>query len=87
MRKLILMIVLGGLMVSCVSNGKKTYSNTEPTTEEILQVFDKQRNEGVEYYRYKDGFVTESELDSISDLVHDQAIKELMEEYDSISSQ
>ena len=44
------------------------------------------RNDGVQYFRFKDKYYTETQLDSIMEVVHKKITEEMIEELDSTAS-
>jgi len=43
------------------------------------------RNDGVQYYWFKDKYYTETQLDSINEVLHIKITEEMIRELDSIS--
>jgi hypothetical protein len=89
MKKLILMMVLGVSFTSCVETKEvpKCQStevvSVEDPNKEWFELMD--RNDGVQYYWFKDKYYTETQLDSIGEVIHKKITEEMIRELDSIS--
>jgi len=90
MKKLIVMMVLGVCFTSCVETKEvpKCQStevvSVEDPNKERFELMD--RNDGVQYYWFKDKYYTETQLDSIMEVVHKKITEEMIEELDSTAS-
>ncbi len=90
MKKLIVMMVLGVCFTSCVETKEvpKCQStevvSVEDPNKERFELMD--RNDGVQYFRFKDKYYTETQLDSIMEVVHKKITEEMIEELDSTAS-
>jgi hypothetical protein len=89
MKKLIVMMVLGVSITSCVETKEvpKCQStevvSVEDPNKEWFELMD--RNDGVQYYWFKDKYYTETQLDSINEVLHIKITEEMIRELDSIS--
>ena len=89
MKKLIVMMVLGVCFTSCVETKEvpKCQStevvSVEDPNKEWFELMD--RNDGVQYFRFKDKYYTETQLDSIMEVLHVKVTEEMIIELDSIS--
>ncbi len=89
MKKLILVMVLGVCFTSCVETKEvpKCQStevvSVEDPNKEWFELMD--RNDGVQYYWFKDKYYTETQMDSINQVINDLITKQMIEELDSIS--
>ena len=53
----------------------------EDPNKEWFELMD--RNDGVQYYWFKDKYYTETQLDSIGDVINDQITRQMIRELDS----
>ena len=89
MKKLIVIMVLGVCFTSCVETKEvpKCQStevvSVEDPNKEWFELMD--RNDGVQYYWFKDKYYTETQLDSIMGVLHVKVTEEMSRELDSIS--
>ena len=90
MKKLIVMMVLGVCFTSCVETKEvpKCQStevvSVEDPNKEWFELMD--RNDGVQYYWFKEKYYTETQMDSILEVLHNQVTKQMIEELDSTGS-
>lgn len=92
MKKLIVMIVLGVSFTACVETKnlpecqsiEAVYS--EDPNKELFEIFDKEKSEGILYYKFKGKFYTETQMDSIDQVINDLITKQMIEELDSTGS-
>jgi hypothetical protein len=92
MKKLILMIVLGVSFTSCVETQNLPHCQTvevaysEDPNKELFEIWEKEKSEGVLYYKFKGKFYTETQMDSIDQVINDLITKKMIEELDSTGS-
>ena len=92
MKKLILMIVLGVSFTSCVETQNLPHCQTvevaysEDPNKELFEIWEKEKSEGVLYYEFKGKFYTETQMDSIDQVINDLITKKMIEELDSTGS-
>lgn len=82
MKKLIVMMVLGVSFTSCVETQKVS---NEDSNKELFEIFEKQKSEGIQYYKFNGEFVTETQLDSINEVLNKRITEEMIKELDSVS--
>lgn len=94
MKKLILMMVLGVFFTSCVETQEVAKCQSievtylEDPNKELFEIFEKEKSEGVTYHKFNGKFYTETQMDSIDQVINDLITKQMIEELDStISSQ
>lgn len=94
MKKLILMMVLGVSFTSCVETQEVAKCQSievtylEDPNKELFEIFEKEKSEGVTYHKFNGKFYTETQMDSIDQVINDLITKQMIEELDStISSQ
>lgn len=80
MKKLIVMMVLGVCFTSCVET-----KSVEDPNKELFEVFEKQKSEGVQYFKFKDKFYTETQFDSINEVLNKKITEEMIKELDGVS--
>jgi len=61
---------------------KKNVTYDDPN-KEWFELMD--RNDGVQYYWFKDKYYTETQMDSIGDVINDQITRQMIRELDSIN--
>ena len=60
------------------------FKNYEDPNKEWFEIMD--RNDGVQYYWFKDKYYTETQMDSINQVINDLITKQMIEELDSTGS-
>ena len=92
MKKLIVMMVLGVCFTSCVETKEvpKCQStevvSVEDPNKELFEIFEKEKSEGVLYHKFNGKFYTETQMDSIDQVINDLITKQMIEELDSTAS-
>jgi hypothetical protein len=79
--KKVFLILLIGMVTSCVTVQREEF----PTSQELVDIWSKERETGVKYYPYEGRFVTEKELDSLVSIEVDQAIQRMFSDDTTIS--
>ena len=92
MKKLIVMIVLGVSFTTCVETKNLPecksveVAYSEDPNKELFEIWEKERSEGVLYYKFKGKYYTETQMDSISQVINDLITKQMIEELESTGS-
>jgi len=92
MKKLIVMMVLGVCFTSCVETKELPNCQTvevaysEDPNKELFEIWEKEKSEGVLYYKFKGKFYTATQMDSIDQVINDLITKQMIEELDSTGS-
>lgn len=79
MKKLFFLIALSVLSLSCGISKELTKKNSK----ELIGVWEKERVSGIKYFKYKNKWITETQMDSVITAVHNATIKELSKNYPS----
>ena len=85
------MIVLGVSFTTCV--GTKNLPEcqsvevaySEDPNKELFEIWEKEKSEGILYYKFKGKYYTETQMDSIGDVINDQITRQMIRELDSIN--
>ena len=91
MKKLILVMVLGVCFTSCVETKELPNCQTvevaysEDPNKELFEIWEKEKSKGILYFKFKGKYYTETQMDSIGDVINDQITRQMIRELDSIN--
>ncbi len=51
----------------------------------MFEIWEKEKSEGILYYKFKGKYYTETQMDSIGDVINDQITRQMIRELDSIN--
>ena len=63
---------------------KKNITYDDPN-KELFEIWEKEKSEGILYYKFKGKYYTETQMDSIGDVINDQITRQMIRELDSIN--
>ncbi len=63
---------------------KKNVTYDDPN-KELFEIWEKEKSEGILYYKFKGKYYTETQMDSIGDVINDQITRQMIRELDSIN--
>ena len=63
---------------------KKNVTYDDPN-KEFFEIWEKEKSEGILYYKFKGKYYTETQMDSIGDVINDQITRQIIKELDSIN--
>jgi len=63
---------------------KKNVTYDDPN-KELFEIWEKEKSEGILYYKFKGKYYTETQMDSIGDVINDQITRQIIKELDSIN--
>ena len=63
---------------------KKNVTYDDPN-KELFEIWEKEKSVGILYYKFKGKYYTETQMDSIGDVINDQITKQMIRELDSIN--
>ena len=63
---------------------KKNVTYDDPN-KELFEIWEKEKSEGILYYKFKGKYYTETQMDSIGDVINDQITRQMIKELDSIN--
>ncbi len=63
---------------------KKNVTHDDPN-KELFEIWEKEKAEGILYYKFKGKYYTETQMDSIGDVINDQITRQMIRELDSIN--
>mgnify|MGYP001560304134 FL=1 len=63
---------------------KKNVTHDDPN-KELFEIWEKEKSEGILYYKFKGKYYTETQMDSIGDVINDQITRQMIRELDSIN--
>ena len=63
---------------------KKNVTYDDPN-KELFEKWEKEKSEGILYYKFKGKYYTETQMDSIGDVINDQITRQMIRELDSIN--
>jgi hypothetical protein len=61
---------------------KKNVTYDDPN-KELFEIWEKEKSEGILYYKFKGKYYTETQMDSIVDVINDQITRQMIRELDS----
>ena len=61
---------------------KKNITYDDPN-KELFEIWEKEKSEGILYFNFKGKYYTETQMDSIADVITKQIIEEMIKELDS----
>ena len=64
---------------------KKNITYYEDPNKELFEIWEKEKSEGILYYKFKGKYYTETQMDSIGDVINDQITRQIIKELDSIN--
>ena len=64
---------------------KKNITYYEDPNKELFEIWEKEKSEGILYYKFKGKYYTETQMDSIGDVINDQITRQMIRELDSIN--
>ena len=64
---------------------KKNITYYEDPNKELFEIWEKEKSEGILYFKFKGKYYTETQMDSIGDVINDQITKQMIRELDSIN--
>ena len=64
---------------------KKNVTHYEDPNKELFVIREKEKSEGILYYKFKGKYYTETQMDSIGDVINDQITRQMIRELDSIN--
>ena len=62
---------------------KKNVTYYEDPNKELFEIWEKEKSEGILYFNFKGKYYTETQMDSIADVITKQIIEEMIKELDS----
>jgi hypothetical protein len=62
---------------------KKNVTYYEDPNKELFEIWEKEKSEGILYYKFKGKYYTETQMDSIVDVINDQITRQMIRELDS----
>jgi len=62
---------------------KKNVTYYEDLNKELFEIWEKEKSEGILYFNFKGKYYTETQMDSIADVITKQIIEEMIKELDS----
>ena len=62
---------------------KKNVTHYEDPNKELFEIREKEKSEGILYYKFKGKYYTETQMDSIGDVINDQITRQMIRELDS----
>ena len=62
---------------------KKNVTYYEDPNKELFEIWEKEKSEGILYFNFKGKYYTETQMDSIDDVITKQIIEEMIKELDS----
>jgi hypothetical protein len=62
---------------------KKNVIYCEDPNKELFEIWKKEKSEGILYYKFKGKYYTETQMDSIGDVINDQITRQMIRELDS----
>ena len=62
---------------------KKNVTYYEDPNKELFEIWEKEKSEGMLYYKFKGKYYTETQLDSIMEVLHVKITEEMIRELDS----
>ena len=63
---------------------KKNVTYDDPN-KELFEIWEKEKSEGILYYKFKGKYYTETQMDSIGDVINYQITRQIIKELDSIN--
>ena len=63
---------------------KKNVTYDDPN-KELFEIWEKEKSVGILYYKFKGKYYTETQMDSIGDVINDQITRQIIKELDSIN--
>jgi len=63
---------------------KKNVTYDDPN-KELFEIWEKEKSEGILYYKFKGKYYTETQMDSIGDVINDQITRQMIRKLDSIN--
>ena len=63
---------------------KKNVTYDDPN-KELFEIWEKEKSVGILYYKFKGKYYTETQMDSIGDVINDQITRQMIRELDSIN--
>ena len=63
---------------------KKNVTHDDPN-KELFEIWEKEKSEGILYYKFNGKYYTETQMDSIGDVINDQITRQMIRELDSIN--
>lgn len=79
MKKLFFLIALSVLSLSCGISKELTKKNSK----ELIGIWEKEKVSGIKYFKYKNKWITETQMDSVITVVHNSVIKKISKDYPS----
>jgi hypothetical protein len=64
---------------------KKNVTYYEDPNKELFETWEKEKSEGILYFKFKGKYYTETQMDSICDVINDQITRQMIRELDSIN--
>ena len=64
---------------------KKNVTHYEDPNKELFEIWEKEKSKGILYFKFKGKYYTETQMDSIGDVINDQITKQMIRELDSIN--
>jgi len=63
---------------------KKNVTHDDPN-KELFEIWEKEKSEGILYYKFNGKYYTETQMDSIGDVINDQITRQMIRKLDSIN--
>ena len=70
-------------IIVCLNNKINELFTTFNSDKDLFEIFDKQKSEGIQYYKFNSKFYTENQMDSIHQVINDLITKQMIRELDS----